>query len=56
MSSGWHNESGRAEEEVAAMTVAAMSSCGRRAADDAARLDGWVADDATRAGGKYEGK
>jgi hypothetical protein len=56
MSSGRHNESGRAEEEVAAMTVAAMSSCGRRAADDAARLDGWAADDATRAGGKYEGK
>lgn len=56
MSSGWHNESGRAEEEVAAMTVAAMSLCGRRAADNAARLDGGAADDATREGGKYKGK
>jgi hypothetical protein len=35
MSCGRHNESGRGEEEVAAMTAAEMSSRGRRAADEA---------------------
>ena len=50
MSSGRHDESGRGEEAVA------MSSRGRRAADDATRSDGGVADNATRAGGNYNGK
>jgi hypothetical protein len=40
MSSGWRNESGRGEEKVAAMTVAAMSLRRRRAVDDATRSDG----------------
>ncbi len=46
MSSGWHNESGWGDEEVAAMTAAAMSLRGRRAADNATRSDGGAADDA----------
>ena len=56
MSSRRHGESGRGEEEVAVMTAAAMSSRGRRAADDATRSDGGAADDVTRADGKYGGK
>ncbi len=48
MSSGWHNKSSQGEEEVAAMTAAAMSLRGRRAADEATRSDGGAADDATR--------
>ena len=48
MSSGRHNKSGRGEEEVAAMTAAAMLSLGRRAADDATRSDSGAADNATR--------
>ena len=40
MSCGQHNKCGRGEEEVAAMTAAAMSLRGRRAADDATRSDG----------------
>ncbi len=56
MSSRRHNESGRGEEEVAAMTTAAMSSRGRRLADDATRSDGGAVDDATRAGGNYDDK
>jgi len=56
MSSGWQDESGRGEEEVAAMTAAAMSSRGRQAADDATRSDGGATDDVTRAGGNYGGK
>ena len=57
MSSGWHDESGWGEEEVTAMTAAAMSSCGWRAADDAKRSDGGAANDVTsRAGGNYGGK
>jgi hypothetical protein len=55
MSSGRHDESGRGEEEVAAMT-AAMSSRGWRAADNATRSEGGVTDDATRAGGNYNDK
>ena len=35
MRHGQRNESGRGEEGVAAMKAAAVSSCGRRAADDA---------------------
>ena len=50
MSSGRHDESGRGEEE------AAMLSCGRRAVDDVMRSDCGAADDATRAGGNYDGK
>ena len=56
MSSGWQDESGRGEEEVAAMTAAAMPSRGRQVADDAMRSDGGAADDVTRAGGNYGGK
>ena len=56
MGSRWHDESSWGEEEVAAMTAAAISSCGRRAADDATRSDGGAADDATRAGGNYDSK
>ena len=56
ISSRWHYESGRGEEEVAAMTAAAMSSRGRRAADDVTRSDGGAVDDVTRAGGNYGGK
>ena len=51
MSSRRHDESGRGEEEVAAMMAVEMSSCERRAADNAMRSDGGAADDATRAGG-----
>ena len=56
MSSGWHDESGRGEEEVSAMKAAAMSSRGRREADNATRSDSGAADDVTRAGGNYGGK
>ena len=56
MSRGRHNESGRGEEEVAAVTAAAMSSHGRRVADDATRSDGGAAEDVTRVGGNYGGK
>jgi hypothetical protein len=56
MSSGRHDESSRGEEEVAAMTAAAMLLRGLRAADDATRSDGGVADDVTRAGSNYGGK
>ena len=56
MSSGWHHESGWGEEEVAGMTVAAMSLRRRRAADDATRSDGETVDNARRAGGNYSGK
>ena len=56
MSSGWHEESGRSEEEVAAMTAVAMLSRGWQAADDAMRSDGEAAGDARRAGGNYDGK
>ena len=57
MSSGWHDESGRGEEEVTVMTAAAMSSRGWRAADDATRSDGEAANDVmSRAGGSYGGK
>ena len=56
MSSGWHNKSGRGEEEVAAMTAVAMLLRGWRAADNATGSDGGAADDATRAGGNYDGK
>jgi hypothetical protein len=56
MSSGGRDDSGRHEEEVAAMTAAAMSSLGWRAADDATRSDSGVADDATRADGDDDGK
>ena len=48
VSSRWHNESGQGEEEVAAMTAAAMLSRGQRAADDAMRSDGGAADNAKR--------
>ncbi len=48
MSCGRHNKSSRGEEEVAAMTAAAMSSRGRQAADNVTRSDGGAADDATR--------
>ena len=54
MSSGRHDKSSRGEEEVAVMTAAAMLSCGRRAADDAARSDGGAAEDVT--GSNYGGK
>ena len=56
MSSGRHGESGQGEEEVAAMTAAAMLSRGRQGADNATRSDGGAADDVTRAGGNYGGK
>jgi hypothetical protein len=56
MSSGQHNKSVWGEEEVAAMTAAAMSLRGRRAVDDAMRSGSGAADDATRAGGNYNGK
>jgi len=38
------------------MTAVAMSLHGRRAVDDAARSGGGAADEATRAGGNYDGK
>ena len=50
MSSRRHDESGQGEE------AAAMLPRGRRAADDPTRSDGGAADDATRAGGNYDGK
>ncbi len=56
MSSGWHDKSVWGEEEVAAMTTAAMMLRGRRMVDDAMRSGGGVADDAMRAGGNYDGK
>ena len=56
MSSGRHDKSVWGEEEVAAMTAAAMSLRGRRAVNDATRSGGGAADDATRAGGNYDGK
>ena len=56
MSSRRHDKSSRGEEEVAAMTAAAMSSRGRWAAEDVMRSDGGAAEDATRAGGIYDGK
>ena len=48
MRSGRHDKSGRGEEEVAAMTAAAMSLRGLRAADDVTRSDDGAADDVTR--------
>ncbi len=48
MSSGQHTKIGQGKEEVAAMTAAAMSSRGWRAADDMTRSDGGATDDATR--------
>ena len=48
MSSRRHDKSSRGEEEVAAMTAAAMLSRGQRAADDATRSDGGAADNAKR--------
>ena len=54
MSSGQHNKSVRGEEEVAAMTAAAMLLHAWRAVDDATRSGGGAADDATRAGGNYD--
>ena len=56
MSSRRHDKSVRGEEEVAAMTAAAMSLHGRRAVDDAARSGGGAADYVTRAVGNYDGK
>jgi hypothetical protein len=38
------------------MMAVAMSSRGRRAADDATRSDGGAAEDVTRVGGNYGGK
>ena len=56
MSSGRHDKSVWGEEEVAAMTAAALSLCGRWAVDDTMRSGSGAADDATRAGGNYDGK
>jgi len=56
MSSRRHDKSGRGEEEVAAMTEAAMSLRGLWAADDVTRSDDGAADDVTRACGNYGGK
>ena len=56
MSSGQRDVSGWGEEEVAALTVAAMSSRGRWAADNATRSDGRLAGNVTRVGSNNDGK
>jgi len=56
MSSGRHDKSIWGEAEVAAMMAVAMLLCGRRVVGDATRSGGGAANDATRAGGNYDGK
>jgi hypothetical protein len=48
MSCGRQNKINQGEEEVAAMTAAAMLSRRWQVADDATRSDGRAVDDATR--------